>query len=115
MLMAAPAIKGIDLFKIAGRSSSPPCQVTVRSLGSSPLPSSASSRVVSRLWSVLAVGDFLQAVECCASKRTPGGRRILPTLGGGGPGGKTKRTGMWSEGKETLYAYQMNRREGELL
>ena len=37
---------------------------------------------------------FLQAVECCASKRTPGGRRILPRLPGGGPGGKTKRTGM---------------------
>ena len=36
--MVAPAIEGIDLFKIAGRSSSPPRRVTVRSLGSSPLP-----------------------------------------------------------------------------
>jgi len=37
MLMAAPAIKGIDLFKIAGRSSSPPRRVTVRSLGIVPI------------------------------------------------------------------------------
>src|SRR5712691_5505841 len=92
MLMAAPAIKGIDLCKIAGRSSSPPRRVTVRSLGSSPLPVSRFKQSGDAACGVcLSVGEhgpFLQAVECCASKRTPGGRRILPRLKGGGKGGK---------------------------
>lgn len=71
---------------------------TARFLELFPFPSSVSSRVVSRWWNVLAVGEhglFRQAVECCVSKRTPNGKRTLPMPGDGGPGGKGKQTGMW--------------------
>src|SRR5712692_8600583 len=85
-------------------------RANARFLGSCSLTSSVLRRVVSRLWSVPAVGEhgpFLREAEFCASSRTTNAKRTLPILGDGGPGGKGKQTGMWSE--EEPYEGQLAR------
>src|SRR5450755_3263432 len=107
MLMAAPAIKGIDLFTHSRPLEQPAASGNCTFSGIVPI----ARKPLQAEWCLgcgvrLSVGEhgpFLQAVECCASKRTPGGRRILPRLPGGGPGERRNGLG-WSRRVHFTYA-----------
>ena len=86
----------------------PPHRTNARFLGPCSSTSSVLRRVVLRVWSVLAVGEygpFLQAAEFCASSLTTYAKRALPIPDNDGPGEKGKQTGVWSAGKQTSFPY----------